>query len=55
MDRSEYVSRKLMDKYQDRLTIRLNRLHNRIVRNEDALKVLMQHLKQAIGPSEEDD
>ncbi len=30
MNRAEYVSRKVMDRYQDRLTIRLERMYTKI-------------------------
>ncbi len=40
MDQTTYVSRKVMDKYQDKMTIRLDRLWKRIVKLEATVKVL---------------
>ena len=56
--KAEYVSRKVMDRYMDGLTIRLERMYTRIQRIEARMVVLESKSAQvisALGPSEEDD
>ncbi len=56
--KAEYVSRKVMDQYQDRMSIRLERLYARIIRLEsrcDNLESKSLQVISALGPSEEDD
>ncbi len=49
MDKTTYISRKVMDRYMDKVTQRLERLWKRIVRLETQNKFLRSDLQDLLG------
>ncbi len=46
MKTAEYVSRKVMDRYHDRMTVKIVRLHARIQHLESVVQVLVDDVQQ---------